>query len=235
MAYCVHCGVKLGNSEKRCPLCNTAVLDPSEPQDLTAPRPYPVRTPDQELKRNKQVLLVMAATMTLIPAFLCVLIDWMDDGVIFWSYYAASALCLLFIALDVPLIVTHHRFLYSIGTAFVCLNAFLLIVYLMDPSINWFFPVALPSISLLTLLILLLIRLYRKSKLNRLTLVAACLAAVAVECFAVELMILFSQGKKINFAWSPIVMAPCLFLSVALFFINSHRALREEVRRRVHF
>ena len=32
MAYCVHCGVKLGAGEKRCPLCQTPVYDPAEPE-----------------------------------------------------------------------------------------------------------------------------------------------------------------------------------------------------------
>lgn len=235
MAYCVHCGVKLGSSEKRCPLCGTAVLDPAEPRVPDAPRPYPVRSPDQELKRNKQVLLVLAAAMTLIPAFLCLIIDLLDGGGISWSYYAASALCLTFIALDVPLIVTHHRLVYSVITAFICLNSFLFIVYLMDSSVNWFFPIALPALALLTILLLLLAGLYRKGVLNRLTLAAACLAAIAAECIAVELLILLSQGGGFHFSWSPIVMAPCLFISLALFYINSNRTLREEVRRRVHF
>ena len=235
MAYCVHCGVKLGDSEKRCPLCGTAVLDPAEPRDGQAPKPYPVRSPEQELKRNKQVLLVLAAIVTLIPAGLCVIIDWLDGGGIFWSFYAASALCLLFIAVDVPLIVTHHRWQYSIGTAFLCLNAFLFIVDLLATSRKWFFPIALPAISLLTAMLLTIILLYRKGRLNKLSLLAAALAAVGAECLFIEWLYILEEGKRLHFIWSPIVMAPCLFIALALFYINSNRALREEVRRRVHF
>ena len=50
MSYCVHCGVKLGEGEKRCPLCKTAVYDPAEPAPAFQPRAYPVRTPEQEIK-----------------------------------------------------------------------------------------------------------------------------------------------------------------------------------------
>ena len=61
MAYCVHCGVKLGEGEKRCPLCQTPVYDPAEPHPAPAPKPYPVRTPEQELKRSKRFLLTLSA------------------------------------------------------------------------------------------------------------------------------------------------------------------------------
>ena len=30
MSYCVNCGVKLKNSEKVCPLCNTEVINPKK-------------------------------------------------------------------------------------------------------------------------------------------------------------------------------------------------------------
>ena len=30
MSYCVNCGVKLKNSEKKCPLCNTKVINPNK-------------------------------------------------------------------------------------------------------------------------------------------------------------------------------------------------------------
>lgn len=234
MAYCVHCGVRLGEGEKRCPLCGTAVLDPAEPARPNAEKAYPVRSPEQELKRNKQVLVVMAAVITLAPAFLCLLIDWLDGGGIQWSFYAASALCLLFISVDVPLMVYRHAWLYSIGAAFVCLNAFLFMVDLLDSKNDWFFPIALPSISLFAALLLLIILLCRNGRLNKLTVLASALAAAAAECLFVELMVLLSEGGGIVFVWSPIVMAPCLFLSLALFYINHNRALREEVRRRVH-
>ena len=68
MAYCVHCGVKLHEGEKRCPLCGTVSIDPNEQPVSDARRTYPVRTPEQDLKRGKQFFLVLEAVLLLVPA-----------------------------------------------------------------------------------------------------------------------------------------------------------------------
>ena len=59
MAYCVHCGVKLAPSETKCPLCGVPALDPLEKREEIAARPYPVRTPEQQLiMRDPPVVVV---------------------------------------------------------------------------------------------------------------------------------------------------------------------------------
>ena len=37
MSYCVNCGVKLKQSEKVCPLCNTKVINPNNLKDKFTP------------------------------------------------------------------------------------------------------------------------------------------------------------------------------------------------------
>ena len=235
MSYCVHCGVKLGDGEKRCPLCFTPVIDPSEPERPSAPRSYPVRTPEQELKRNKQFLLVLAATMLATPAALCLLIDLLITGGVTWSGYASSALILLFAAVSVPLLAEKHQVYVVVGMTFLCLNSYLFLVERLSNSGRWFFPIALPAISLFAMLLTGIILLYRTERLNRLTLLAALFAAVAVECVVIEWLIARMNGSAGTFLWSPFVLAPCMVISLALVFINYNRAVREEVRRRTHF
>ncbi len=235
MAYCVHCGVKLGDGEKRCPLCLTPVYDPSEPQRPSAPRAYPVRTPEQELKRNKRFLLFLAGLMLAAPALLCLVIDLLLTGNITWSGYASSALILLFAAVTAPLLVDRYQVYVTVGASFLCLNGYLFLVEKLSDSGVWFFPIALPAISLFALMLTGIILLYRRQTLNKLTLIAASFAAVALECFAIEWLIAAANGRSGVYIWSPFVLAPCIFISLALFFINYNRAVREEVRRRVHF
>lgn len=235
MAYCVHCGVKLEDGEKRCPLCFTPVTDPMEPRNPNAPRSYPVRTPEQELKRNKRFLLFLAVLMLAAPAVLCLIIDLLLAGTVTWSGYASSALTLLFAAVTVPLLADRHQAYVAVGTGFLCLNTYLFLVERLSDSGVWFFPIALPAISLCAVLLTGIILMYRKQVLNRLTVIAAAFAAVALECFAVEWLIAAANGVSGVFLWSPFVLAPCLFISLALFFVNYNRAVREEVRRRVHF
>ncbi len=235
MAYCVHCGVKLGEGEKRCPLCFTPVIDPAEPQKASVQRAYPVRTPEQELKRNKHFLLFLAGLMLAAPALLCLIIDLLLTGKITWSGYASSALILLFAAVTVPLLVNRFQAYVAVGMGFASLNAYLFLVERLSDSGRWFFPIALPAISLCAALLTVIILMYRRQALNKLTVIAASFAAAAVECVAIEWLIAAANGMSGVFIWSPFVLAPCIFISLALFFVNYNRAVREEVRRWVHF
>lgn len=235
MAYCVHCGVKLSDSEMRCPLCGTAVLDPSQPRDPTLPRAYPVRTPEQELKRSKRFLLLLSALILLCPALLCLMTDFLPGGGLTWSIYPSSALVLLYISVAVPILASRHRTYIALAVDFAALGAYLYLVERLSDSGRWFFPIVLPALMLAAGFIALLISLYQHGRLNKLTLLAAVFGAAAIECLGVELFCALSLGKGLRFAWSPYAAAPCLFISLALFFINGNRSVREEVRRRVHF
>lgn len=235
MAYCVHCGVKLGDSEKRCPLCQTPVYDPAEPERPSAPKPYPVRTPEQELKRSKRFLLTLSALMLLAPAGLCFVIDLLITGGITWSGYASGALIMLFVSVAVPLAVPKYQVYFAIGTSFLCLNGYLFLVERLSGSGRWFFPIALPALALAAVIITLITMLWRRGWLNKLTLLGLAFAGIALECLAIEWLHAAALEKTGGFVWSPFVLAPCLFISLSLFFINGNRSVREEVRRRVHF
>ena len=235
MAYCVHCGVKLGAGEKRCPLCQTPVYDPMEPERPAAPKSYPVRTPEQELKRSKRFLLTLAALMLLAPAGLCLVIDLLITGGVTWSGYASGALIMLFISVAAPLAVPRYHTYSAIGASFLCLNGYLFLVERLSASGRWFFPIALPSIALGAAIVTLITVLWRRGRLNKLTLLGLSFAGVALECLAIEWLLSAAYEKTGGFVWSPFVLAPCLFISLSLFFINGNRSVREEVRRRVHF
>lgn len=235
MAYCVHCGVKLGDSEQRCPLCNTVVLDPSQPRDPHAPRAYPVRTPEQELKRSKRFWLHLCALLLLVPAILCLLIDLLPGSGLSWSIYPSGALIMLFISCLVLIFLPRHKVYTSLGVNFIALSGYLRMVEQVSQSGNWFFPIVFPSLALATAILAHLVIAYRHQVLNKLTALAASMAWIGVECLAVETLCCLQAGQPLSFQWSVYVAAPCIFLCLALFYINSNRTLREEMRRRLHY
>ena len=235
MAYCVHCGVKLGESEKRCPLCNTVVIDPAQPRDPTAPRPYPVHTPEQEIKRNNRFLLRLSALLLLLPAFLCLFIDLLLGNSVTWSIYPTGALILLFIAVAVPILTPKLWDVASLAANFVSLSGYLFLVEKVSNSGRWFFPVVLPSLGLAVALLALMAFCYHRKWLNKITFLAAIFLFCALECLGIEMILSHYGLGYIAFIWSPYVAAPCIFISLVFFFINANRAVREEFRRRAHF
>ncbi len=234
MAYCVHCGVRLGEGEKACPLCHTVSVDPAEKNASPAERAYPVHTPEQLLVRSKRYFLTLFGILLLVPALLCVVIDLLIGGSISWSIYAFTALILMYITIAVPIWIDKKKPYFALITGYVCLMLYLILVEKVSRSGSWFFPIVLPCMTLFTLMALLLVRLYRHQVLGKFTLLGAALGAVGILCLLIDLLIAASLGR-IALLWSPYVLAPCLFVSLLIFFINGNRAIREEIRRRVHF
>lgn len=234
MAYCVHCGVKLGHNEKQCPLCHTVSIDPHEERPADSAPLYPTHTPEQLLTRSKRYFLILFGILLLVPALLCLLVDLLIGGAITWSIYAFTALVLLYIAIAVPIWVDHHKTYFSLITGYVCLMLYLKMVESVSDSGQWFFPIVLPGVTLLILLTLVITHLYRRQVLGKFTLVGAILILIAIVCVAVDLLLsLYTGGHML--VWSPFVFAPCLFISLLIFFINGNRTIREEIRRRTHF
>ena len=69
MSYCVNCGVELAETEKKCPLCDTEVINPhspwKEPEDPPFPTNYEVAKP---VNRGKVATFI--AILLLIPILL---------------------------------------------------------------------------------------------------------------------------------------------------------------------
>ena len=70
--YCVKCGVELGDSETKCPLCGTPVFHPEiEPPD--GERPFPVEHRHTAREVNRSGALFVVTVFTLLPIVICLL------------------------------------------------------------------------------------------------------------------------------------------------------------------
>ena len=99
--FCVKCGVRLADTEKKCPLCNTVVYHPDIEQDEARPLYPKNRTPKQRPK--SKVLSGMLIIVFFIPMLVCLLADLQTDGRLSWFGFVAGALVLSYIILALPL------------------------------------------------------------------------------------------------------------------------------------
>ena len=67
--YCIKCGVKLADSEKKCPLCNTVVYHPDLQQNEVKPL-YPINKIPLN-NHSRKVLSGMIILFFLIPLVIC--------------------------------------------------------------------------------------------------------------------------------------------------------------------
>ena len=73
--YCVKCGVKLANTESKCPLCNTAVYHPDIQREAAEPL-YPNGKMPKGPSRSK-VICGAVIILCLFPAIVCFLADFL--------------------------------------------------------------------------------------------------------------------------------------------------------------
>ena len=234
MAYCVECGVKLGEAEGKCPLCGTAVQNPIHPYNPRTPKPFPVRTPEQNLQIDRRYLLGLISSAMLLPAAICVVLDFFFGGRISWSVYPVGALVLLFVALAVPILVKKHRIYVTIAMDALVLLGYLKMVELLSESRGWFSPIVFPVIMLAALMVLGVTASVRQRLLRELAVPATILLLVAILAFSVELLVSSQMYGELRIAWSPFVMLPCCFIALMLYIVHSHKPLREELKKRLH-
>ncbi len=233
MAYCVHCGVKLGNAEKTCPLCGTEVLDLASPFDPEAPKPFPVRTPEQTLTINRKYTLSLLSLLLLLPALLCLLLDLFSDG-ISWSIYPAGVLALIWIVFTVPLLIRRQRLYSTISITGAALAGYLFMVERLSMSPGWFFPIVLPALVILVFMTLFVVALIRKWRLRVLLVLSVCFFLVGLLVLAVEALCV-GYGISDRIIWSLFVISPCFFIGLLLYIVYRNQALYSELRRWLHF
>lgn len=233
MAYCVHCGVKLGTAEAKCPLCGTVPCDPAEPIREDAPKPFPVRTLAQTLELNRRYSITLLSLLLLVPAGVCLVIDLIGSGIT-WSIYPAGVLALIWIAMVVPLLMPKHRLYSTIVITGATLAAYLYLVELVSETSGWFLPIVLPSLGAFVGMLCLTIWLIRSKHLRILRLVGVAMIEIGLLCFLIELLCVVN-GVTPAISWSPYVMIPCVFVAVVLYVVSRNGPLATELKRRFHF
>lgn len=234
MSYCVNCGVELADSERVCPLCQTEVLNPAKPWTEPAVRPYP-RQLEHIDRIDRQFAAALLGLVLLIPVFVTLLCDLLTDGRVSWSAYVLGAIAMVTVWVLIPLASRRYHQMLFLGLDGLSAAAFLGAVCLVGGG-AWFWPLALPLTTAVTVLAMALVFLFRRpwgrDPLVRtaLLLLSAGLLVMITEA-AVDL---FAAGR-ISFGWAPYVLIPCWILAAMAWLISRQKKLKEEIVKRLFY
>ena len=104
MSYCVNCGVELDGSLKKCPLCNTPVINPCELQKLTEQNaPYPKEKGQVDVVKRKDLAILTTVVLSA-TALCCLLLNIFVFSGSPWSLFIIGA-CLILFVLIFPLVI----------------------------------------------------------------------------------------------------------------------------------
>lgn len=235
MSYCVNCGVKLDPSLKRCPLCNTPVVNPNDLAAIQQPiPPFPQEKGQVEVVRRKD-LAILLSTSLIAASVVCGLLNLFVFRESLWSLYVIGA-CVVVWVLAVPAVIYTRMPIYGSilcdGLA-IALYEFMIGFNTADHS--WFFGLALPITILCTLAALLFAFLMRRVSSAFLMTGLYFFVEAALLCVGIELLIRSYLTLPLQLTWSAVVLAICAVIVITLVTILSRTRLRNAVRRRLHF
>lgn len=227
--YCVNCGVKLGEAEKSCPLCATAVFHP----DLPGPKGEPLypaqRYPAPQVSsRGGQIILT---ALFLIPLLICIQCDLLVKGRITWSGYVAGALVTAYAVLVLPLWFRRPNPAVFCPVSFLAVGLYLLYINLVTGG-NWFVSFALPvtaGVGLICTAVAVLLRYLRR---GRLYIFGGAMMVLGAFMLLVEFLLCATFEAIRFYGWSLYPMTALMILGGMLIFLAVNRRAREKMEKR---
>ncbi len=227
--YCMSCGVKLADSEKKCPLCGLEVYHPMLPRP-SGERLYPEnRYPSQEVSPWGMRFVVL--TLFLLPLLTVLLCDLPIHGGITWSGYVIGALVLVYVVGVLPFWFKNHNPVIFVPIDFAVIGLYLLYINFAVGG-NWFLSFAFPVTGFFALVVSAVVTLMRYIRRGRLYIIGGAIMLTGLFLPVMELL-LYITFDAISFAgWSFYPMGVLVLFGGFLIFLGICRPAREAMERK---
>lgn len=231
MSYCVNCGVELADSEKKCPLCSTEVINLNIKIPKEVKNPYPAfKTPEQHQAKVSTVVFLLTVIF-LIPIALCLLTDSLTDNAISWSIYVVGALIFLYFSIIFPVIFRRKSpiIFLVIDTIFILLYTWLVEVM---SSGEWFFTLGLPIALYGCCLVIFITALSCYTKASNLKLTGVSLILIGIYPVLIEFLLNVNFHLHSMLVWSLYPLITFSLIGVMLMIIDRNKELKEKLARK---
>ena len=229
--YCIQCGVKLADSERRCPLCNTAVCHPDFPP--TAERPLYPQDAMPAAHAGSKALNGAVIILFFIPLLVCFFADWFLDGRVEWFGYVAGALVLSYVTVALPMWFKTPNPVVFVPCDFATAALYLLYIQMATGG-DWFLGFALPVVGGIGLISCAVVTLTRYLRRGRLYIFGGALMALGAFTLLVEYLMDGTFGLPFM-GWSIYPLVVLFLFGGLLLYLAVNRAAREVVARKLFF
>lgn len=234
MSYCVNCGVKLAASEKKCPLCNTVVINPNYTGEDKKEAVYSNRYEEYPLRKiNVKYLVQIILSIIGIGVLVQTLCDFLLSFSISWSLYAIGAFGLL-VCVVLPVLTKLKSPYIATMIDLVALALYIFMIAIMTDGELWYYEFYLPLHLLSSIYIWCMVIFLRKKRRNYFRAGGVSLLFVCLLLILIELLLDIYIVGKVYLIWS-LCCAPLLIaIAVPLLVIAARPKLREEMSRRLY-
>jgi len=227
--YCIRCGVKLADTEKKCPLCETVVYHPEIVREEAEPLFPPERYP--EPYSGSRVPQIVVTVFWLMAASVALLCDLQINGKIVWSGYVIGALLIAYASLVLPYWFRKPNPVFFVPVVFVVTGLYL---HYINHATNgdWFISLALPTTGGFGLIITAATVLLRYIHRGKLYIFGGVIIAMGLFVLLLEYLICITFQNVSFIGWSLYPLLILLLLGGMLIALGIVRPAKEIVRRK---
>ena len=229
--YCIKCGVKLADSEKKCPLCETVVYHP----DMEAVIDDSLYPKGKMPKRStgRRGLCGAIIILFLIPIVVCLIADLSFDGALDWLGYVIGALGVAYVTVALPMWFKRPNPTIFVPCDFAAATAYLLYVNLVTGG-EWFLTFALPIAGAFCLITSAMVTLFHYLKRGRLYIIGGALMALGAVMPLIEFLLFVTFGLHF-IGWSFYPLAVLMMVGGLLIYLAINHSAREMLARKLFF
>jgi hypothetical protein len=229
--YCIKCGVKLADTEEKCPLCNTTVYHP-EIDKKQAPPLYPSGKMPKGSSSSK-VICGAVIILFLFPAIVCFLADFQINHTINWSGYVLGALLIAYVAFALPMWFKKPNPVIFTPCTFAAIILYLSYVNFATGG-NWFLSFALPITSALCLIVCALVTLLHYLRHGKLYVIGGFFILFGGLITLIEFLL--DLTFSLDFiGWSFYPLAVLFLVGALLIYLAINRSARAAFERKLFF
>ncbi len=230
MSYCVNCGVELHESEKKCPLCDTVVINPNVLSGEPVESVFPQEQKLVDMLESRRWWAGIFAIVLAIPASICLLCNFGIQKELGWSLIVTAALIMVWLFIGPPLLMrkTNYILLFVIYTVGIL---FFLFVMCWQVGGDWFLSIAVPVV-LCFMTVMSINAIVIKNNVAKLYSAATFFLTIGALVVAVEIITDYYLHKEIDLSWSLIALVPCALMSVLYIIIQKKKGLKDSLKKR---
>lgn len=228
--YCINCGVKLADSEKVCPLCNTTVYHPDIYIKHT-PGPYPnVEIKSERISRHGIVFIL--SMLFMLPVIILPIIELRISSHVTWSGLAAAGVILAYCIFVLPLWVKKPNPVVFVPIDFALAAVYLLYIDLFFGG-GWFLSLAFPICGLICVIVTTATVLFRYLRRGKLYIWGGIVYALGGSCMLIELFLNITFKLRSILLWSPYPAIVCFVIGSVFVVIATCKPMRETLEKRL--
>lgn len=227
--YCVNCGVKLADTEKRCPLCGVTAWHPEMVPGGEEPLYPENRYPAHQV--SSRGALIIVTTLFLLPFFITLLCDLQLSGAVTWSGFVMGGLMVAYVFLVLPYWFRNPNPVIFVPCDFLAAGLYLLYINLATGG-SWFLSFAFPATGALGLIVTAVVTLNRYLPRAGLYIYGGASIALGGFTLLLEYLLHITFGLPGIGTWSPYPLIVFSLLGLSLLLIAICPPLRESLERK---